>query len=177
MADQPKERRKPAERQAALSMRIASATRDKLVARAAANGRSVTQEADRMLHVGQLMEELVGNTGLSPTIAVMTDCIAAGTARAGELGVEGDWTQNVDCAMPAALAAVRTLIQVFGAVNIDHWPGLFEQALISEHRRRSGRLPGGFVDQGRIEPITVELPDHEVDGRPGEAGQTRRSGG
>ena len=36
-------------RQAALSMRIAPAVRDKLVQSAKANGRSITQEADRLL--------------------------------------------------------------------------------------------------------------------------------
>jgi hypothetical protein len=37
---------------------------------------------------------------------------------------------------------------------------MFENALMSEHRRRT-QGPGGFVDQGPIEPIVVELPDWE----------------
>jgi len=170
MAAKPK-KRKPAVRIAALSMRIAPVTRDELVARAATNGRSVTQEADRALHDGLLLGKIIGEAGLRPLLEVLTESIAAGAVRAAELGIEGDWTQNPDCCIPAALAALRRLIEVFDTLDIRLWRGLAEQAAISVHRRRSGVLPGGFVDQGDPAPTIVDLPNDETDERPPDAPQ------
>jgi hypothetical protein len=182
MADQPMaakpQSRRPQVRTAALSMRIAPITRDELVERAAMNGRSVTQEADRALHDGLLLGKIIsepslrqllkiiGDPGLRPLLKVVSEYIAAGEASAAQLRVEGDWTQDPDCCIPATLAALRQLIEVFGkCLDIHLCRGLFEQALISVHRDRSGVLPGGFVE--RTEPadgvtVTRELTDAEL---------------
>jgi hypothetical protein len=173
MADQPMgsppQKRKPAVRIAALSMRIAPVTRDELVARAATNGRSVTQEADRALHDGLLLGKIIGEIGLRPLLEVLTESIAAGAVRAAELGIEGDWTQDPDCCIPAALAALKQLRKVFKTLDDRFFLGLAKQATISVHRHSSGILPGGFVDQGELAPIIVDSPNRETDERPPEA--------
>ena len=120
-------RRKPAERQAALSMRIAPATRDRLIEGAAKHGRSTTQEADRVLHQGLLLDRLAG-AGLRPMMQVMAEFENAGSRFASERGIEGDWTLNPDAYQFATAAAIERLVYL----TPGPWDGKAVHAIV-EH--------------------------------------------
>jgi hypothetical protein len=91
-------------------MRIAPATLAEITARARATGRSVTQEADRLLQQALIIEQAFGRTGLRSTYAIMADFLNRGAATATERGVEGDWTQDAGCYQAAIYSAVVRML-------------------------------------------------------------------
>jgi hypothetical protein len=146
-----------------MGLRVAPELREDLVRRSADAGRSLTQELEILLQQGLLISKMM--PGAAPILQVLMEFERAGKAQASRLGVEGDWTQNPDCFMPAALALLRELMTVCKDFPLAHWPGLLEQAAISIVRDRETGPPGGFVE--RTEPAdgitaTRELTDAEL---------------
>jgi hypothetical protein len=136
MAEEPAmRRRKPAERQAALSMRIAPATRDEIVRKARQHGRSTTQEADRLLQQGLLLEKLTGSTAAARAFFAFN---ANGENRARELAIEGDWTLDPDCYKSAAFGVFWDILELSPPPwDGEYWHTMFENVLLNVQRIRT----------------------------------------
>ena len=142
MSDQPPARnRKPAKRQAALSMRIAPATRDQLVAIAKENGRSVTQEADRLLDQAIFMRRISGEWHATRLwAAVIGEGEAAGARRAKErqVGGGGDWSFDQDCYLAAIQAVIRRLLELSPwPLDTEYMRAMLEETLAQAQRWRA----------------------------------------
>jgi hypothetical protein len=99
--------RRTAERQAALSMRIAPATRDEIVESAAMSGRSVTQEADRLLQMALMIRRMLD----ADLLSILLDFRAAGERHAEDHGLNEKWTENPDAYRAGAMAAIKRILE------------------------------------------------------------------
>jgi hypothetical protein len=155
----------------ALSVRIPREIHEQLVASAKAADRSITQETVRQLQVAQLVEKTM-STGSWPAgyyvmtsldtgkwrapklwLEVIDQAELQGVYEANAVGIEGDWSSDPQAYRAAMAATVRRLLQLLpGEFDLGAESGgvvktMLEQALLSEHRRRTGLFPGGFVEQ------------------------------
>jgi hypothetical protein len=137
LAESQEKKGRPRKREAALSMRIASATRNGLVEKAKQHGRSTTQEADRLLHLGMLVDKMSG-AGLQKMLPALMAFDRAGSNFAREQKIGDDWIENAEAYQFALHAAVEMLLE-----NIPGpWDGrlahaIVEQAFIRAQTRRA----------------------------------------
>jgi hypothetical protein len=181
-----------------VGFRASHELKERLEKAAAASGRSLSTEAQFRLEQALFVEQLMGRQSWrfgyylmskleqgewrAPELwlEVIREGEAAGVAEAERQGIEGDWTGNPACFEAAMCAVIRRLIALTPDWNGQFYNGFFQTVLLNEQRRRFGppEAQGGFVDQGPIELITVELPDIETktDNREAPArGQRRRA--
>jgi hypothetical protein len=121
-------------------MRIAPATVEAINARARATGRSVTQEADRLLQQALIIEQAFGRTGLRSTYAIMADFLNRGAVYAAQHGIEGDWTQDAGCYQAAVYSAMlRILALAPEPYDPKLWRTWLLQANLTAARRREAQ--------------------------------------
>jgi hypothetical protein len=121
-------------RRVPIGIRVTPELREELVARAEAKGRSITQEIELLIERGLLIEKLL-STGL---YEVMREFDRAGSRRAGELGVDGNWEENPECYMSASYSAIQRILEKApGPWEGELWHTYLEQALISAQERKT----------------------------------------
>jgi hypothetical protein len=186
----PAVQRQPNER-VPVATRLRGEIYNRLIEAATYNDRPIGNEIELRLEQALLVEKLMGSQSWrfgyylmskleqaewrAPELwlEVIGEGEAAGVTEAKRQGIEGDWTSNPACFEAAMCAVIRRLIALTPVWNGEFYNGFFQTVLLNEQRRRFGPpdAQGGFVDQGNLAPIIVDLPNHETDERPPEAPQ------